>query len=179
MRRTEARAAECERGRLVLDLLADQLGHSLLPLALLLLAGLVMGFDTGFRATGALVLVAGSLVSATGMVVTGWPSLRRAYGLRADWMPRAAVAGIVPFIFGLYVVFIAGAWHAIRDFSVSGVGAALFFLLAGFWYLRGYSRLASLIDAIERTLAAVEGVPAGRAGLPGPALAAGMRGTGS
>ncbi len=208
MRRTAARVARYERGRLVFDLLANRLGHSLLPLAVLFVAGLVTAFDTGFRTAGTIVLVAGSVASAAGMVVTGWPSLRRAYGLRTTWTPLAAIAGIVPYVFGLYVFFVAGVWHPVRDPTLTGAGVALFFLLAGFWYLRGYARLASLIEAIERTLAAVDGAPAdrpvaepapavpaaaapravaraatrggaGSAGLPGPALAAGLRRTGS
>lgn len=142
-----------ERGVLAENLLLDQLGRCALPLALVFAMGVARGFQAGFGSVGALVLLIGAPVSGVATFLYALPTALLSYGHRKKpWMPLAVIGGIVAYAFGLFLILVLGLWDQVRAPSLAGAGRGLFFLLTGFWFLRGLGRVAELARRIDRTL---------------------------
>lgn len=142
-----------ERGVFAEHLLLDQLGRASFPLVLVVAMGVVRGVQNGFGSADVLVLLIGAVVSGAAMFLYALPTVLLSYGHRRQpWMPLAATGGIVAYGFGLYLVLVLGLWDQLRAPSLAGAGYGLFFLLTGFWYLRGLGRVAELAKRIDRAL---------------------------
>jgi hypothetical protein len=141
------------RGVFTEDLLLDQLGRGSIPLVLVFALGSVRGFQVGFGSPEALPLLIGAVVSGVAMFLYALPTVQLSYGHRKQpWMPLAAIGGIVAYAFGLYLILVLGLWNQVRAPSLGGAGLGLFFLLMGFWFLRGLGRVAELAKRIDRTI---------------------------
>lgn len=148
-----AEAADA-RGSYAQELLLGQLGRAAVPLALLLGSGIVLGARHGF-ALVPLVLIFGSVLSASAMFLYALPSVLVAYGREPrPWMAVAALSGLIPYIFGLVVIFAIGLVRPFLDFSLFGAASTVFFLAVGFWFLRDYSRLTALGKRIDDVMEA-------------------------
>lgn len=142
-----------ELGMLAQRLLLDQLGRCSIPLTLIFIMGVVRGIQDGFESAGALALLVGAFVSGVATFLYALPTAMLSYGRRKQpWMPMSAVGGIVAYAFGLYLILVLGLWNQVRAPSLGGAGLGLFFLLMGFWFLRGLGRVAELAKRIDRTL---------------------------
>ena len=141
------------RGALAERLLVEQLGHCLFPLALVLIVGIVLGVQEGFGAPETLALLIGAGASAVAMFLYALPTVRLSSGgERRRWMVLVALGGIVPFVFGLYLMVIVGIWMPVRAPSLGSAGLGVFALATGFWYLRGLGRLAQLARRIDQVM---------------------------
>ena len=130
-------------GQAIQNLAASRLGRGFIPLALLLLVGLGLilteGGGVGFM------LALGAPLSAAAMLAFGQRVVQSAFGRpRRPWMAWAAVAGLLPPAYGIWVM----AWLGLRglaaatgptDMVVAGVDAVL-----GFWSLRSWLRIVEL-----------------------------------
>lgn len=142
-----------ERGVFAENLLLDQLGRCSIPLIFVFILGVVRGFQNGFGSADALALLIGASASGVATFLYALPTVLRSYGHRKrPWMPLAAIGGIVAFAFGVYLILVLGLWNQVRAPSLGGAGSGLFFLLMGFWFLRGLGRVAELARRIDRTL---------------------------
>lgn len=148
-------APEDARGSYAQALLLGQGGRATIPLGLLLAAGIFLGLRDGSVGLEPIFLIVGSVVSAVAMLLYALPSVLVAYG-RAPrpWMAAAALAGLVPYIFGVAVIFGIGMIRPLVVFSLAGAAEAVFFLLIGFWFLRDYSLMAALGARIDEVMEA-------------------------
>lgn len=137
------------------ELLAGQLSRTALPLGLLLAAGIFFGVRDGFRGLEPIVLIVGALGSAVAMFLYALPSVLVAHGREPrPWMALAALFGLVPYLFGVAVIFAIGMVRPLVVFSLTGAVEAVFFLVVGFWFLRDYSRMTALGKRIDDVMEA-------------------------
>ena len=141
------------RGALAERLLVEQLGHCSFPLVLVVIVGVILGLQDGFGAPGTLVLLIGAVVSGVAMFLYALPTVLLSSGRKKSrWMVFATLGGIVPFVFGLYLIFVVGLWHPVRAPSLGNAGLGALALATGFWYLRGLGRLAQLAKRIDQVM---------------------------
>ncbi len=108
-----------------------------------------------FGPRGTTVLLYGALVAAVTMFIYALPTVFMARGKpRPWWTGIASVLGIVPLLYGIYLGAVGGALGAFRADSILEAALGVLFLLAGFAYVRDFSRLAVLGRGIEATLSA-------------------------
>jgi hypothetical protein len=108
-----------------------------------------------FGQRGTTVLLYGALAAAVTMFIYALPTVFMAQGKpRPWWTGIASVLGILPLLYGVYLGAVGGALGAFRANSILEAGLGVLFLLAGFAYVRDFSRLAVLGRAIEATLSA-------------------------
>ncbi|MDX1396596.1 MAG: hypothetical protein R3195_19605 [Gemmatimonadota bacterium] len=106
-----------------------------------------------FGQRGTTILLYGALVAAVAMFVYALPTVFMAQGKpRPWWTGIASVLGVLPLLYGLYLGAIGGALGAIRAENLVEAGLGVLFLLAGFAYVRDFSRLAVLGRGIEATI---------------------------
>lgn len=139
-------------GRAIQDIAAARLGRGFLPLAVLLVVGVVELATAGFGRVDALVLVVGAPVSAGAMLAYGLRSVQRAFGREArPWMAFAVAGSVLPPTFGLYVL----GWRGLRMLAAwEGPGSVLLaglFSVVGFWILRSWMKLVE-VDGLARVM---------------------------
>lgn len=130
-------------GRAIQDLAAARLGRAFLPLALLLASG-VVGMVMG-RGVQGFALAVGAPLSAGTMLAFGQRTVRRAFGgPPRPWMAWAAVGGLVPPAYGIWVM----AWLGFRGLTVAQrpreTLLAILFAALGLWLLRSWLRIVEL-----------------------------------
>ena len=129
------------------------LTRALLPLALVvLLTAIRVGLGT-YGSRGTTILLWGGLVAAATLIIYALPTVLMARGKpRPWWTGVASVLGLLPLLYGLYLGAIGGALGAFRAESIMEAGLGVLFLLAGFAFLRDFSRLAVIGRGIEATV---------------------------
>jgi len=154
IRSEEALRLEQEsRGLIAQRLAVARLGRCSYPLATLFAGGIVLGFTDGFGSREAVILYGGSLVALVTMFFYVVPSVLRSYGRpKKLCMWRAAIGGLVPYLWALYVIFVAGAWSAWRANSLWTVMGSLFFVVVGYWYLKEYWKLTEQVKVTDRVV---------------------------
>jgi len=128
-------------GRAIQDLAAVRLGRGFIPLALIFLLGL----GRMLARSGGFLLAAGAPLSAGAMLAFGLQVVQRAFGRRPrPWMVVAAAAGLVPPVFGVYVL----GWEGLRGVAqASGFASAasgVLLSVLGAWVLRVWIQLLEL-----------------------------------
>lgn len=132
-------------GPAIQRLAASRLGRGFLPLAVLLLVGLSEMIGGRRPGAGALLLALGSLASAGAMLAYGLGAVQRAFGMpRKSWWPLATAGGLVPLVFGVYVLGWRGLRLIARWNGVPSVAAGAAFVALGFWTLFSWQRIAEL-----------------------------------
>jgi hypothetical protein len=108
-----------------------------------------------FGQRGTMILLYGALLAAVTMFIYTLPTVFMAQGKpRPWWTGIASLLGLLPLVYGLYLGAIGGALGAFRAETIVEAVLGVFFLLAGFAYVRDFSRLAVLGRGIEATLSA-------------------------
>jgi hypothetical protein len=132
-------------GPAIQRLAAARLGRGFLPLGVLLLVGLSEMIGSRRPGAGAFLLALGALASAGAMLAYGLGAAQRAFGLpRKSWWPLATAGGLVPLVFGVYVLGWRGLRLIARWDGVPGVAAGAAFVALGLWTLVSWQRLAEL-----------------------------------
>jgi hypothetical protein len=104
---------------------------------------------------GTTILLYGALIAGLTMFIYALPTVFMAQGRgRPWWTGIASLLGLIPLLYGVYLGAIGGALGAFRAESIVEAGLGVLFLLAGFAYVRDFSRLAVLGRGIEATIAA-------------------------
>ena len=139
-------------GRVAQRLLVDQMGRASLPLIVLFVVGIVVGFQEGFTTRGAAFLYGGAIVSVLTTLFYSLPTILTILGdPKRAWMALAAFGGFVPYVWSLYVIFIPGLWFLIADFSLGQLVLSGFLVLLGYWHLRAFWKLTELVKQLERS----------------------------
>jgi len=108
-----------------------------------------------FGLRGTRILLYGAAIAGVAMFVYAWPTLLIARGHpRPRWTGIASVFGLLPLVYGVYLGAIGGALGAFRAETILEAGLGVLFLLAGFAYVRDFSRLAVIGRGIEAAIAA-------------------------
>ncbi|MFV1986485.1 MAG: hypothetical protein ACC682_04350 [Gemmatimonadota bacterium] len=108
-----------------------------------------------FGPRGTTILLYGAIVAGVTMFIYALPTVLMARGApRPWWTGIASILGIFPLVYGVYLGAVGGALGAFRAESILEAALGLLFLLAGFAYVRDFSRLAVLGRGIEATLSA-------------------------
>jgi hypothetical protein len=136
-------------GDAIQNLVAVRLGRGFLPLALLFALGmvhLVVGSEDG------LVVALGAVLTSGAMLAYGLRTAQRALGRpEKGWMMAATVGGIVPPLYGMYVL----AWRGLRAVAVGGTAAAfgvgVLHVALGVWVLRSWMRVVE-IERLARVM---------------------------
>jgi len=90
---------------------AMTLGPAIVAVAVILVLAIVQSVKFGFRAPDYIVLIIGSVVSMVVMFGYGLTSIMRAYGSpMKPWMGLAAIGGMLPKFFFMYVLIYRGLW---------------------------------------------------------------------
>ena len=128
-------------GSAIQDMAATRLGRGFLPLGLLFLVGL----GQMLRGGGGFALAAGAPLAAGAMLAYGLRVVQRAFGRPArPWMILAVVGGLLPPVFGVYVL----GWLGLRSVAEGGglasfVGGVVMVGL-GIWVLRAWMQIMEL-----------------------------------
>ena len=102
---------------------------------------------------GTTILLYGALIAGLSMFAYALPTVFMAQGRgRPWWTGVASLLGILPLAYGVYLGAIGGALGAFRAESILEAVLGVLFLLAGFAYVRDFSRLAVLGRGIEATI---------------------------
>ncbi len=93
-------------------------------------------------------LGAGAIVAGVTTFFYGLISVQRAYGKpKQPWMGLAAVGGIAPYLYSLYVVGYWGIW-SLREIGMSSFAWPIvksgFFILLGYVFLKSYYHLTEI-----------------------------------
>ncbi len=139
------------RGVAAQEIVREHLLRATVPLILILMLTVVRTGAGGFSQRGTTILLAGGIAAAVAMFVYPLPTLVTAYGRRPGrlWVVAATALGIVPLLYGAWVIAVGGAWGAFRAESIGEAALGILLLLAGFAYLRAFTRLALIGRAIE------------------------------
>ncbi len=124
---------------------AATLGRGFIPLMALGLTGLIQGLLGRLFATEVMILMLGSVVTAAAMLAYGQLAVHKAFGRpKRAWMVVATMSGLVPYVFGVYVVVGFGLMPLRGGLGLGRVLATLFFVAMGAWCLRSQWRLTDL-----------------------------------
>jgi hypothetical protein len=108
-----------------------------------------------FGGRGTRILLYGAVIAAVAMFVYALPTILISRGRqRPRWTGLASLLGILPFAYGLYLGAVGGALGALRAETIMEAGLGVLFLLAGFAFLRDFSRLAVIGRGIEASITA-------------------------
>lgn len=145
-------------GRAIQDLTAARLGRGFVPLGLLTVAGLAQVVVQGPARMEGWILLLGAPLAAGAMLAYGLRGVQQAFGRpHRSWMALAAVGGVVPLAFGLYVL----AWRGLRGMAGGGdtsLAAAAVLTLLGGWALHGWVRVME-VQRLAETMAGIGGGP--------------------
>ena len=123
------------------------------------ITGLVEGLRGRMFANEVVALVLGSVLTAAAMLAYGQLAVHRAFGRpKRGWMVAASMSGMLPYLFGLYVVVGFGLMPLRDGLGLGRVIATLFFVGTGAWCLRSQWRLTDL-HLFVRSLAEAAGAP--------------------
>ena len=134
----------------VQSLVATRLGRGFVPLALVFVAGVVLGFmDSG---GGAVILSVGSVASAGAMLAYGLRISERTFARpHRAWMSLAMWGSLIPPLFAVYVL----GWQGLRALASSGgpadVGVGIGFAVLGTWAMRSWMKLVE-VERLARTM---------------------------
>lgn len=107
-----------------------------------------------FGPRGTQILLYGGAVAGVAMFLYALPTLMIAKGKpRPWWTGLASLLGLFPLLFGVYLGAIGGALGAFRAETLLEAGLGVLFLIAGFAYVRDFSRLAVIGRGIEAAIA--------------------------
>lgn len=121
------------------------LGRGFLPLMALGITGLVEGWRGRLLAHEVMALLLGSVLTAVAMLAYGQLAVHKAFGRpKRAWMPVASISGLLPYVFGVYVVVGFGLMPLRGGLGLGRVIATLFFVGTGAWCLRSQWRLTDL-----------------------------------
>ncbi|MFV2006938.1 MAG: hypothetical protein ACC667_05805 [Longimicrobiales bacterium] len=121
------------------------LGRGFVPLMALGLTGLIQGLRGRLFATEVVTLVLGSVLTAAAMLAYGQLAVHKAFGRpKRAWMEVASMSGVLPYVFGVYVVVGFGLMPLRAGLGLGQVMATLFFAGMGGWCLRSQWRLTDL-----------------------------------
>lgn len=124
---------------------------------LLFVVGAVQGFRWGW-AEGAVPLMVGSVASVFASIVYGRQLVMGGSNAFANMF--AALAGLVPYVFGCYLVFYRGFWGSrvlFHEFSAARLLASLAFIYLGFRLLVWGAQLTQLGTALRNGKMVVRG----------------------
>ena len=109
------------------------------------LTGLIQGLLGRLFVTEVVTLALGSVVTAAAMLAYGQLAVHKAFGRpRRAWMVVATMGGLLPYVFGVYVVVDFGLMPLRGGLGLGRVLATLFFVGMGAWCLRSQWRLTDL-----------------------------------
>jgi hypothetical protein len=131
-------------GQAIQRLAAVRLGRGFLPLAMLLVIGLgeMIGAPAG---QAGLPLAVGATVAAGAMLAHGLRVVQRAFGTPPrSWWALASVGGLLPLVFGVYVLGWRGLRLIARWDGFADVASGIVFTALGYWILRSWQRLFEL-----------------------------------
>lgn len=149
-------------GTAVQSTVAAILGRAFLPLMALGITGLVEGLRGRLYADEVVVLLLGSVLTAAAMLAYGQLAVHKAFGRpKRAWMLAATMSGLLPYVFGVYVVVGFGFMPLRGGLGVGQVIATLFFVGTGAWCLRSQWRLTDL-HLFVRSLSELPGAPGGQ-----------------
>ncbi len=141
---------------------AATLGRGFVPLMALGLTGLIQGLLGRLFATEVVTLVLGSVATAAAMLAYGQLAVHKAFGRpKRAWMLAASLSGLLPYVFGVYVVVGFGFMPLRGGLGLGRVIATLFFVGTGAWCLRSQWRLTDL-HLFVRSLSELAGAPGGK-----------------
>lgn len=107
-----------------------------------------------FGDRGTRILLYGAAIAAVAMFVYALPTILISRGRdRPWWTGLASLLGILPLLYGVYLGAVGGALGALRAETIMEAGLGVLFLLAGFAFLRDFSRLAVIGRGIEAAIA--------------------------
>lgn len=107
-----------------------------------------------FGSRGTSILLYGGLVAGVTMFIYALPTVLMTQGKERPWWTGvASILGLLPLVYGVYLGAIGGALGAFRAESILEAALGVLFLLAGFAFVRDFSRLAVLGRGIEATIA--------------------------
>ncbi len=143
------------RGVAAQEIVRAHLLRAMIPLILILVLTAIRANVGGYTTRGTTILTAGGIAAAVTMFIYPLPTLATAYGRRPGrlWLVTATALGIVPLVYGASVIAIGGLWGALRAESIGEAVLGILLLLAGFAYLRAFTRLALVGRAIENVSA--------------------------
>lgn len=121
------------------------------------ITGVVQGFRSGWE-NGALPLMAGSVASIFGIVAYG--RLLMLGEERSFANMFSALSGLLPYLFGCYLVFYRGFWSCrvlFQDFSLYRLLASLAFIYFGYRVVFWCHQLSALGDALRSGNVVVRG----------------------
>lgn len=135
------------------------LGRGFPPLVALGITGLIEGLRGRLLAHEVMVLLLGSVLTAAAMLGYGQLAVHKAFGRpKRAWMRVASTSGLLPYVFGVYVVVGFGLMPLRGGFGLGRVIATLFFVGTGAWCLRSQWRLTDL-HLFVRSLTELTGAP--------------------
>ena len=129
---------------------ARTLGPAIVAVAVILVLAIVQSVKFGFRAPDYIVLIIGSVVSMVVMFGYGLTSIMRAYGSpMKPWMGLAAIGGMLPNLFFLYVFIYRGIWYLavpilINGFSYIPILHELVFCTLSLYSLRQFLKITEM-----------------------------------
>ncbi len=148
-------------GTAVQSTAAAILGRGFLPLVALGITGLVEGLRGRLFADEVVVLLLGSVLTAAAMLAYGQLAVHKAFGRpKRAWMLAASMSGLLPYVFGVYVVVGFGFMPLRGGLGLGRVIATLFFVGTGAWCLRSQWRLTDL-HLFVGSLSKLAGAPGG------------------
>lgn len=149
-----------ERLSVAQTLVLRLLTRAAVPLVIVMALTLVREALGTYGSRGTAILLWGGLTALVTMVVYALPTILMTRGKpRPWWTGIASVLGLLPLIYGVYLGAIGGALGAFRAESVPEAGLGVLFLLAGFAFVRDFSRLAVIGRGIEVTVRQETGAP--------------------
>jgi len=108
-----------------------------------------------FGERGTRILLYGAAIAALAMFIYALPTILISRGrARPWWTGIASLLGILPLLYGVYLGAVGGALGAFRAETITEAGLGVLFLLAGFAFVRDFSRLAVIGRGIEAAIAA-------------------------
>ena len=118
------------------------------------ITGLAQGFRHGFHENDYTFLVAGSLISIVCALGYGMVAVSRSFGNpKALWMYVAIWAGILPYLFSLYLFLFRGIWgfvNILGEFSAVSLISAISFTLIGYISLKRYAEITKLSKSVHQ-----------------------------
>ncbi len=149
-------------GKAVQRTAAATLGRGFMALMALGLTGLIQGIRGTLATTEVVALVLGSALTAVAMLAYGQLAVQKAFGRpKRWWMVAASMSGLLPYVFGVYVVVAFGLMPLRGGLGLGRVLATLFFVGMGAWCLRSQWRLTDL-HVFVGSLSEPAGAPGGQ-----------------